>query len=76
MNPEDEAEEDGANIDLDSQRKVKCVVLETSTRQVSNLFSAHQGHVFCCSFFCVSYDFYGTSVVFCLIGFSGLCDGS
>jgi hypothetical protein len=27
-------------------------------------------------FFCVSYDLYGTSVVFCLIGFSGLCDGS
>jgi hypothetical protein len=51
MNPDDEAEEDGANIDLDSQRKVKCVVLKTSTRQVSNLFSAHQGHVFCCSFF-------------------------
>lgn len=35
MNPEDEAEEDGANIDLDSQRKGKCVVLKTSTRQVS-----------------------------------------
>jgi hypothetical protein len=51
MNPEDEAEEDGANIDLDSQRKGKCVVLKTSTRQVSNLFSAHHGHVFCCSFF-------------------------
>lgn len=34
MNPEDEAEEDGANIDLDSQRKGKCVVLKTSTRQV------------------------------------------
>jgi 26S proteasome regulatory subunit T5 len=33
MNPEDEAEEDGANIDLDSQRKGKCVVLKTSTRQ-------------------------------------------
>ncbi|KAE8733389.1 26S protease regulatory subunit 6A-like protein [Hibiscus syriacus] len=31
MNPEDEAEEDGANIDLDSQRKGKCVVLKTST---------------------------------------------
>jgi len=52
MNPEDEAEEDGANIDLDSQRKGKCVVLKTSTRQVSNLFS-DQGHVFCCSFFFV-----------------------
>ncbi|KAG6516141.1 hypothetical protein ZIOFF_026590 [Zingiber officinale] len=34
MNPEEEAEEDGANIDLDSQRKGKCVVLKTSTRQV------------------------------------------
>ncbi|KAH0461051.1 26S proteasome regulatory subunit 6A homolog [Dendrobium catenatum] len=32
MNPE-EAEEDGANVDLDSQRKGKCVVLKTSTRQ-------------------------------------------
>ncbi|RVW31597.1 26S proteasome regulatory subunit 6A-like A [Vitis vinifera] len=31
--PEDDAEEDGANIDLDSQRKGKCVVLKTSTRQ-------------------------------------------
>ncbi|KAL6552291.1 TATA-binding protein [Orobanche hederae] len=33
MNSEEEAEEDGANIDLDSQRKGKCVVLKTSTRQ-------------------------------------------
>ncbi|KAL9827713.1 putative F-actin-capping protein subunit alpha [Arabidopsis thaliana] len=33
MNPEDDAEEDGANIDLGSQRKGKCVVLKTSTRQ-------------------------------------------
>nr|GMD10764.1 26S protease regulatory subunit 6A homolog [Ipomoea batatas] len=33
MNPEEDAEEDGANIDLDSQRKGKCVVLKTSTRQ-------------------------------------------
>jgi 26S proteasome regulatory subunit T5 len=39
MNPEDEAEEDGANIDLDSQRKGKCVVLKTSTRQVNILAS-------------------------------------
>mmetsp|Transcript_14935 Transcript_14935/g.41960 ORF Transcript_14935/g.41960 Transcript_14935/m.41960 type:complete len:426 (+) Transcript_14935:207-1484(+) len=30
--PDDE-EEDGANVDLDSQRKGKCVVLKTSTRQ-------------------------------------------
>lgn len=35
MNPEEEEEEeDGANIDLDSRRKGKCVVLKTSTRQV------------------------------------------
>eukprot|EP00244_Chara_vulgaris_P000602 TRINITY_DN10_c1_g2_i3.p1 TRINITY_DN10_c1_g2~~TRINITY_DN10_c1_g2_i3.p1 ORF type:complete len:443 (+),score=130.75 TRINITY_DN10_c1_g2_i3:305-1633(+) len=33
VNPEEEAEEDGANVDLDSQRKGKCVVLKTSTRQ-------------------------------------------
>uniref|UniRef100_A0A7S0RSC5 AAA+ ATPase domain-containing protein n=1 Tax=Pyramimonas obovata TaxID=1411642 RepID=A0A7S0RSC5_9CHLO len=33
VNPEDEAEEDGANVDLDSQRQGKCVVLKTSTRQ-------------------------------------------
>jgi len=33
INPEDEDEEDGANVDLDSQRKGKCVVLKTSTRQ-------------------------------------------
>lgn len=39
MNPEDEAEEDGANIDLDSQRKGKCVVLKTSTRQVTIMLS-------------------------------------
>ncbi|KAI6696394.1 hypothetical protein NL676_016513 [Syzygium grande] len=34
MNPEDEAEEDGANIDLDSQRKGKCVVLKALTRHL------------------------------------------
>ncbi|KAF3455244.1 hypothetical protein FNV43_RR05692 [Rhamnella rubrinervis] len=34
MNPEDEAEEDGANIDLDSQSKGKCVVLKTFTLQI------------------------------------------
>jgi 26S proteasome regulatory subunit T5 len=33
VNPEDEEEEDGAAVDLDSQRKGKCVVLKTSTRQ-------------------------------------------
>ena len=35
----DEAgEEDGANVDLDSQRKGKCAVIKTSTRQVSLSF--------------------------------------
>eukprot|EP00899_Mesostigma_viride_P016432 jgi/Mesvir1/24790/Mv22042-RA.1 len=33
ISPEDEEEEDGSNVDLDSQRKGKCVVLKTSTRQ-------------------------------------------
>ncbi|GBF98428.1 26S protease regulatory subunit 6A [Raphidocelis subcapitata] len=31
--PEDDEEEDGATVDLDAQRKGKCVVLKTSTRQ-------------------------------------------
>ncbi|GHP12399.1 26S proteasome regulatory subunit 6A A [Pycnococcus provasolii] len=33
VNPDEEAEEDGAGADLDAQRKGKCVVLKTSTRQ-------------------------------------------
>lgn len=33
VDPNDQ-EEDGANIDLDSQRKGKCAVIKTSTRQV------------------------------------------
>ena len=37
MKPEGEAEEDGANIYLDSQSKGKCVVIKTSTRQVNKL---------------------------------------
>ncbi|KAJ1970745.1 26S proteasome regulatory subunit 6A [Dimargaris xerosporica] len=32
MNPDDE-EDDGANVDLDSQREGKCAVIKTSTRQ-------------------------------------------
>jgi 26S proteasome regulatory subunit T5 len=32
-NPDDEDEEDGAAADVDAQRKGKCVVLKTSTRQ-------------------------------------------
>lgn len=34
MDPQDQAEEDGGHMDLDSQRKGKCVVIKTSTRQV------------------------------------------
>ncbi len=34
VDPED-AEEEGANIDLDSQRKGKCAVVKTSTRTVA-----------------------------------------
>jgi 26S proteasome regulatory subunit T5 len=33
VKPEEDEEEDGGNIDLDAQRKGKCVVLKTSTRQ-------------------------------------------
>mmetsp|Transcript_8837 Transcript_8837/g.26461 ORF Transcript_8837/g.26461 Transcript_8837/m.26461 type:complete len:427 (+) Transcript_8837:3595-4875(+) len=33
VSPDDEEEEDGAAVDLDSQRKGKCVVIKTSTRQ-------------------------------------------
>ncbi|GAB1604871.1 26S proteasome regulatory subunit 6A-B [Argonauta hians] len=33
MDPQDQGEEDGANVDLDSQRKGKCAVIKTSTRQ-------------------------------------------
>ena len=33
VDPQDLGEEDGANVDLDSQRKGKCAVIKTSTRQ-------------------------------------------
>jgi len=33
VDPQDQGEEDGANVDLDSQRKGKCAVIKTSTRQ-------------------------------------------
>ncbi|KAI9598394.1 P-loop containing nucleoside triphosphate hydrolase protein [Syncephalis fuscata] len=33
VDPADEAEEDGANVDLDAARKGKCAVVRTSTRQ-------------------------------------------
>jgi len=33
VDPEENAEEEGGNVDLDSQRKGKCAVIKTSTRQ-------------------------------------------
>lgn len=36
VDPQDQGEEDGAVVDLDSQRKGKCAVIKTSTRQVIN----------------------------------------
>ena len=33
LQEKDEVEDDGANVDLDSHRKGKCVVIKTSTRQ-------------------------------------------
>ena len=39
IDPQDQAEEDGGHTDLDSQRKGKCVVIKTSTRQV--MYSWH-----------------------------------
>jgi len=33
VDPQEMGEEDGANVDLDSQRKGKCAVIKTSTRQ-------------------------------------------
>ncbi|KAE8725235.1 hypothetical protein F3Y22_tig00009009pilonHSYRG00288 [Hibiscus syriacus] len=45
MNPEDDAEEDGASIDLDSQRKGKCVVLKTSTRQANVIAATNRDDV-------------------------------
>lgn len=35
LDPQDLGEEDGANVDVDSQRKGKAAVVKTSTRQVS-----------------------------------------
>ncbi|BGP58688.1 hypothetical protein JCM8202_003610 [Rhodotorula sphaerocarpa] len=33
INPDEEDEDEGANVDLDAQRKGKCAVIKTSTRQ-------------------------------------------
>ena len=66
MNPEEEAEEDGANVDLDSQRKGKCVVLKTSTRQVSwspNSFL----HFFCLLYAACFYSIFSGVWWICLL---------
>ncbi len=34
VDPQDQAEEEGGHMDLDAQRKGKCAVIKTSTRQV------------------------------------------
>ena len=39
VNPEDEEEIEGANVDLDSQRKGKSVVIKTTTRQTVRVVS-------------------------------------
>ena len=44
VDPQDLGEEDGANVDLDSQRKGKCAVIKTSTRQVIYLFNISFSH--------------------------------
>ena len=41
MDPNDEPEEDGANVDLDAHRKGKCAVVKTSTRQVICNYDQH-----------------------------------
>jgi 26S proteasome regulatory subunit T5 len=35
VDPQDMGEEDGSVVDLDAQRKGKCAVIKTSTRQVN-----------------------------------------
>lgn len=36
-NEDEEGEEEGANVDLDSQRKGKCAVVKTTTRTVQEI---------------------------------------
>ena len=38
LDPDDDEEKDGAQVNLDSQRKGRCAVIKTSTRQVTNLY--------------------------------------
>lgn len=44
VDPQDQAEEDGGHMDLDSQRKGKCAVIKTSTRQVLNIHPPPHTH--------------------------------
>jgi len=52
MDPQDQGEEDGANVDLDAQRKGKCAVIKTSTRQVK-LVVVHQSIELTMVFLCL-----------------------
>lgn len=48
VDPEEEGEEEeGANVDLDSQRKGKCAVVKTSTRTVRVLLSIIYVYLLC-----------------------------
>ena len=44
VDPENAAEEEGGNVDLDSQRKGKCAVIKTSTRQVQQKHDYDKTH--------------------------------
>lgn len=45
IDPQELGEEDGANVDLDAQRKGKSAVIKTSTRQVCLLYTFSCRHV-------------------------------
>lgn len=52
IDPQDLGEEDGANVDLDSQRKGKSAVIKTSTRQViKNIFLLRFNNFFLQTYF-------------------------
>jgi ATP-dependent 26S proteasome regulatory subunit len=60
VDPQDLGEEDGANVDLDSQRKGKCAVIKTSTRQV-NIFIKKITNCICkpiCQWFTICLPFH------------------
>lgn len=53
VDPQD-TEEDGAVVDLDAQRKGKCAVIKTSTRQVCSENESTENLTFECSRKCLS----------------------